>query len=61
MDVDGVLTDGKLHFTSDGQEFKSFDVQDGHGIAMANRAGLLLGLSPVGLRRRRNNARRILV
>ena len=43
MDVDGVLTDGKLHFTSDGQEFKSFDVQDGHGIAMANRAGLLLG------------------
>src|SRR5947199_7364637 len=44
MDVDGVLTDGKLHFTSDGQEFKTFDVQDGHGIAMANRAGLLLGL-----------------
>ena len=44
MDVDGVLTDGKLHFTSDGQEFKSFDVQDGHGMAMANRVGLLLGL-----------------
>jgi 3-deoxy-D-manno-octulosonate 8-phosphate phosphatase (KDO 8-P phosphatase) len=44
MDVDGVLTDGKLHFTSDGQEFKTFDVQDGHGMAMANRAGLLLGL-----------------
>ena len=44
MDVDGVLTDGKLHFTSDGQEFKTFDVQDGHGISMANRAGLLLGL-----------------
>lgn len=44
MDVDGVLTDGKIHFTSDGEEFKSFDVQDGHGMAMANRAGLLLGL-----------------
>jgi 3-deoxy-D-manno-octulosonate 8-phosphate phosphatase (KDO 8-P phosphatase) len=44
MDVDGVLTDGKLHFTSDGQEFKTFDVQDGHGMAMAMRAGLLLGL-----------------
>jgi 3-deoxy-D-manno-octulosonate 8-phosphate phosphatase (KDO 8-P phosphatase) len=43
MDVDGVLTDGKLHFTSDGQEFKTFDVQDGHGIAMAQRAGLLIG------------------
>jgi 3-deoxy-D-manno-octulosonate 8-phosphate phosphatase (KDO 8-P phosphatase) len=44
MDVDGVLTDGKLHFSSDGHEFKSFDVQDGHGIAMAQRAGLILGI-----------------
>jgi len=43
MDVDGVLTDGKLHFTSDGEEFKSFDVQDGHGIAMAQRDGLTIG------------------
>jgi 3-deoxy-D-manno-octulosonate 8-phosphate phosphatase (KDO 8-P phosphatase) len=42
-DVDGVLTDGKLHFTSDGQEFKTFDIQDGHGIAMAQRVGLLIG------------------
>lgn len=44
LDVDGVLTDGKLHFTSDGQELKSFDVHDGHGLAMAQRAGLLVGL-----------------
>lgn len=44
MDVDGVLTDGKLHFTSNGEEFKTFDVQDGHGISMAHRAGLLIGL-----------------
>ena len=43
MDVDGVLTDGKLHFGNDGAEFKTFDVQDGHGIAMAQRAGLLIG------------------
>jgi 3-deoxy-D-manno-octulosonate 8-phosphate phosphatase (KDO 8-P phosphatase) len=43
MDVDGVLTDGKLHFTSDGQEFKTFDIQDGHGIAMAQRVGLRIG------------------
>jgi 3-deoxy-D-manno-octulosonate 8-phosphate phosphatase (KDO 8-P phosphatase) len=43
MDVDGVLTDGKLHFTGNGDEFKSFDVQDGHGIAMAQRAGLRIG------------------
>ncbi|HUJ11997.1 MAG TPA: HAD-IIIA family hydrolase [Verrucomicrobiae bacterium] len=43
LDVDGVLTDGKLHFTSQGDEFKTFDVQDGHGIAMAQRAGLMIG------------------
>ena len=43
LDVDGVLTDGKLHFTSDGREFKSFDVRDGHGIKLAQRAGLLVG------------------
>ncbi|MGO9243336.1 MAG: HAD hydrolase family protein [Verrucomicrobiia bacterium] len=43
LDVDGVLTDGKLHFTSDGIEFKTFDVLDGHGIAMAQRMGLTVG------------------
>jgi len=43
MDVDGVLTDGGIHLTSDGQEFKTFNVLDGHGIAMAQRAGILVG------------------
>lgn len=43
LDVDGVLTNGKLHFGNDGTEFKSFDIQDGHGIAMALRTGLLVG------------------
>ncbi|MEI6084834.1 MAG: HAD hydrolase family protein [Verrucomicrobiota bacterium] len=43
LDVDGVLTDGKLYFSNTGQESKSFDVQDGHGIAMALRTGLLVG------------------
>ncbi len=43
LDMDGVLTDGKLHFTGKGDEFKTFDVQDGHGIAMAQRAGLTIG------------------
>jgi len=43
MDVDGVLTDGKLYFADDGREYKSFDVRDGHGIVMARQAGLLVG------------------
>ena len=43
LDVDGVLTDGRLYFDGDGREFKAFDIHDGHGIAMAKRAGLLIG------------------
>ena len=40
MDVDGVLTDGRIILTSNGEEAKSFNVKDGHGIAMSLRAGL---------------------
>lgn len=32
MDVDGTLTDGKIHMGADGELFKSFDVRDGYGI-----------------------------
>ena len=32
MDVDGTLTDGKLHITDTGEIYKSFDVKDGYGI-----------------------------
>ena len=39
LDVDGVLTDGKINLLSDGQEFKSFDVQDGFGLVIFKRAG----------------------
>lgn len=40
FDVDGVLTDGKITYSSSGEELKSFDVRDGHAIKMAFRAGL---------------------
>lgn len=32
MDVDGTLTNGKIHISSNGEIFKSFDVKDGYGI-----------------------------
>lgn len=32
LDVDGVLTDGKIWLTNDGAEYKSFNTQDGLGI-----------------------------
>lgn len=40
LDVDGVLTDGRLYFSEDGQELKTFDTQDGHGIKMLQNAGI---------------------
>ncbi len=33
MDVDGTLTDGKIHIGNNGEVFKSFDVKDGYGIS----------------------------
>ncbi len=32
LDVDGVLTDGRLYYSDRGEELKAFDVKDGHGI-----------------------------
>lgn len=32
IDVDGTLTDGKIHISDQGELFKSFDVKDGYGI-----------------------------
>ena len=39
MDVDGVLTDGKIVYDSRGEELKHFDVQDGFGIVFFKTAG----------------------
>jgi len=40
LDVDGVLTDGRLYFDAQGEALKVFHVRDGHGIKMAQRAGI---------------------
>jgi 3-deoxy-D-manno-octulosonate 8-phosphate phosphatase (KDO 8-P phosphatase) len=34
LDVDGVLTDGRIWFGPDGEMAKAFDVRDGHGIVL---------------------------
>lgn len=44
FDVDGVLTDGRVIIMDDGSEIKEFDVQDGHGIKMLQRAGVEVAL-----------------
>jgi 3-deoxy-D-manno-octulosonate 8-phosphate phosphatase (KDO 8-P phosphatase) len=40
LDVDGVLTDGKLIIGSNGVEYKSYHVRDGMGISLARHHGL---------------------
>ncbi len=44
LDVDGVLTDGTLIFTHDGQESKAFNTQDGFGIRLLQEAGIDVGI-----------------
>ncbi len=44
LDVDGILTDGSLFYPGDASEIKSFHVRDGHGIKLAARAGLKVGI-----------------
>jgi 3-deoxy-D-manno-octulosonate 8-phosphate phosphatase (KDO 8-P phosphatase) len=40
LDVDGVLTDGRLWFDAHGEALKVFHVRDGLGIKLAQRAGI---------------------
>jgi 3-deoxy-D-manno-octulosonate 8-phosphate phosphatase (KDO 8-P phosphatase) len=40
VDVDGVMTDGRIVYDDDGRQLKYFDVKDGHGIKLFIRAGL---------------------
>ena len=44
MDVDGILTDGRVICTVGGETQVAFDIQDGHGIKLALRAGLGLAI-----------------
>ena len=44
LDVDGVLTDGKITIDDNGVESKSFNVRDGHGIKLIQRGGIKVGI-----------------
>ncbi|MFB6347609.1 MAG: KdsC family phosphatase [bacterium] len=44
LDVDGVLTDGRIILTGANSETKNFDVKDGMGITLAQRAGIDVGI-----------------
>jgi 3-deoxy-D-manno-octulosonate 8-phosphate phosphatase (KDO 8-P phosphatase) len=44
FDVDGVMTDGKITYTSNGEETKSFDIRDGLGIKLLSQAGITVAI-----------------
>jgi 3-deoxy-D-manno-octulosonate 8-phosphate phosphatase, YrbI family len=44
FDVDGVLTDGSLHFNGDGEYLKSFSVRDGVAIGLLREYGIASGV-----------------
>lgn len=44
LDVDGVLTDGRLYFSNSGEEFKSFSTLDGQGIKALQKTGVKVGI-----------------
>ncbi len=49
MDCDGVLTDGGMTFTKNGDEIKRFNAKDGQGIKNAMQAGMKTGIISAGI------------
>lgn len=44
LDVDGVLTDGRLYLGNDGEEYKAFYTRDGLGLKMLQATGVGVGI-----------------
>ena len=44
LDVDGVLTDGKLYYGNSGEELKAFDIKDGLGIKLLHSSNIRVGI-----------------
>lgn len=44
FDIDGVMTDGGLTYTDDGRELKTFNVMDGLGLKLMQKAGVELAI-----------------
>lgn len=44
LDVDGVLSDGRVIYASDGSELKAFNIKDGLGVKLLQRAGVTVAI-----------------
>ncbi len=56
LDIDGVLTDGRVYVSPEGEALKAFSLRDGHGIVLAQEAGIEVAflsrsVSPIAQRR----------
>lgn len=49
MDCDGVLTDGSMIFTAEGDELKVFNAKDGMGIVQLHKKGIKTGIISAGI------------
>jgi YrbI family 3-deoxy-D-manno-octulosonate 8-phosphate phosphatase len=57
-DVDGVLTDGGMYYTENGDEFKKYSVYDGMGFHLLQKTGVKVGIVTTEdkqMNRRRSN------
>lgn len=52
LDVDGVMTEGGMFYTDDGDEFKRFDTKDGMAIKEAMKCGIKFGIISSGVNKR---------
>jgi 3-deoxy-D-manno-octulosonate 8-phosphate phosphatase (KDO 8-P phosphatase) len=44
LDVDGVLTDGLIYYSSSGDELKAFNIKDGLGIKLLQKVGVRVAI-----------------
>ncbi|GAB3226227.1 hypothetical protein [Spirosoma arcticum] len=44
FDVDGVLTDGRLHLLASGEQYRTFDIKDSYSLEVALKAGFRVGI-----------------
>ena len=45
FDIDGIMTDGRLYFTSLGDEIKAFNVKDGLGLKLLRDTGVEVAIA----------------
>lgn len=49
VDVDGVLTDGGIYVAEDGSQLRKFNVKDGMGLQLVQRAGIAVAIVTAGV------------